>query len=132
MSETSNFKGSFQSFVQTNYPSAIEIEQLSIHSERSLLLSVKNNDSKSTEQSLPNHITNVVETNKTVSDCESLPKNRVRHEYPLTKWSKREIAAKIRTERDRKFENIKRINEKITRGAEFIKVHNTIAELYCD
>jgi len=58
-----------------------------------------------------------------VSDCELLAKKRVRHDYPLTKWSKRERAAKIRTERDRKFENIKRINEKIPRGAEVIKVH---------
>lgn len=123
MSESSNLKESFQSFVPTNYSSTIEIEQLNIPSQRSLLLSVKNIDSKLTEQSLPKNITDVVKTNKTVSDRELLAKKRVRKEYPLTKWSKREMAAKIRTERNRKFENIKMTNEKIKRGAEFIKVY---------
>lgn len=123
MSESSNLKESFQSFVPTNYSSAIEIEQLNIPNQRSLLLSVKNIDSKLTEQSLPKNVTDVVKTNKTVSDRELLAKKRVRQEYPLTKWSKREMAAKIRTERNRKFENIKMTNDKITRGAEVIKVY---------
>jgi len=81
-------------------------------------LSVELIDSKLTEQSLP-------------KNCEMSTKKRFEHEYPLTKWSKRKIAAKIRTELDTKFENIKRINKTITRGAEAIKVH-FIAELYCN
>lgn len=137
MSESPNLKESFQSFVPANYSSAIDSEQLSVHSERSLLSSVKNIDSKLTEQSLPKNVTDDVKTNSTVSDSVLLAKKHIRHEYPLTKWSKRQMAAKIRTERDSKFENIKRINEKITRGAEVIKVHiicvhYMIADLYCD
>jgi len=114
--------------IPTNYSSAIGIEQLSIHSERSLLSSVETINSKSTEQlqSLKNVTKNVIKTNKTVSGRESLTKKL---EYPLTKWSKREMAAKIRTERDRKFENIKMINEKIKRGAEVIKVYIVFAEI---
>jgi len=93
---------------------------------------VETNNSKSTENSSQKNVTyDVVNTNKTVSDCESFAKKRVQPEYPLTKWSKREIAAKNQTERDKKYENIKRINEKIKRGAEAIKVHNVISELYC-
>jgi len=124
-------KESSQSFVPANYSSAIDIEQLSVHSERSLLSSVKNIDSKSTEQSLSTNVTAVIKTNNTVSDCVLLAKKHIRHEYPLTKWSKRQRAAKIRTERDSKFENIKRINEKITLGAEVIKVHNMCALYGC-
>jgi len=95
---------------------------------------VKNIDSKSTEQSLPKNATDVVKTKNTVSDCELIAKKHIRQEYPLTKWSKRQMAAKIRTERDRKFENIKMINENITRAAEVIKVHNMcpLYDLYCD
>lgn len=132
MSESSNLKDKSQSFIPINYSSAIETEQLSVHSARNLLLSVETNNSKSTENSSQKNVTyDVVNTNKTVSDCESFAKKRVQPEYPLTKWSKREIAAKNQTERDKKYENIKRINEKIKRGAEAIKVHNVISELYC-
>ncbi|KAF0760701.1 Uncharacterized protein FWK35_00009336 [Aphis craccivora] len=112
---------SSQSIAPTNYSSITEIEQLSIHSEKSLSLSVKTIDSKSTNQKLQKNITNDFKNKKTIGDCESFAKKHVRHEYPLTKWSKRERAAKIRMERDRKFENIKRFNETITLGAETIK-----------
>ncbi|XP_022175737.1 uncharacterized protein LOC111037460 [Myzus persicae] len=127
MSESSNLNESFQLFFPSDYSSAIEIEQLSIHSERNLSLSAETINSKSTEQLSLKNVTNVVKSNKTVKDCESFAKKL---EYPLTKWSKREMAAKIRAERDRKFESIKKINEKITRGAEFLK--NTSGKTQAD
>lgn len=123
MSESSNLKKSFQSIPPTNYSSTIEIEQLSIHSKKILSLSEETIDSKSADQKLQKKITDVFKNNETIGDCESVAKKHVRHEYPLTKWSKRKRTAKIRTERDRKFENIKRFNETITRGAETIKVY---------
>jgi len=123
MSESSNLKKFFQSIAPTNYFSTIDIEQLSIHGEKNLSFSVETINSKSTDEKLQNNITDVFKNNKMIGDCESVAKNHVWHEYPLTKWSKRERAAKIRTERDRKFENIKRFNETITRGAEIIKVY---------
>jgi len=123
MSESSNLKKSFQSIAPTNYSSTIKVEQSSIHSKKSLTLSEETVDSKSTDQKLQKKITDVFKNNETIGDCESVAKKHVRHEYPLTKWSKRERAAKIRTERNRQFENIKRFNETITRGAETIKVY---------
>jgi len=124
MSELSNLEKSFQSLAPTNYSSAIEIEQLSIHNERSLSLSVETIDSKPTDRTLQKNVIYVVNNNETIGDCELSTKKRIQHEYPLTKWSKRKRAAKINTERDRKFENIKRFNETITRGAEIIKVYS--------
>jgi len=50
-------------------------------------------------------------------------KKNIQHKYPLTERSKRERAAKIRMEKERKSEDIKHINETITRGAEVIRVY---------
>lgn len=121
MSGSSSLKRSLQPSILTNYSSAeIETDELSSHSE-----SAETYDSTLTEQPLLQTIvTDVFENNQsTVNGCNPSSKKSGQPEYPLTKWHKREIAAKIRKERDRKLENIKRINETITRGASAIKVH---------
>lgn len=48
------------------------------------------------------------------------------HKYPLTERSKRRMAIKIRMERERKSEQINKINEQITHSAKVIKVYGII------
>lgn len=45
-----------------------------------------------------------------------------RGKYPLTEESKRDTAARIRAERERQSEQIRKTNEKIVRGVEVLKV----------
>lgn len=57
-----------------------------------------------------------------LSDLKLSTEKTVERKYPFTEKSKREMAAKIRTQREKEFDQIKKINETITHGAEVIKV----------
>ncbi|VVC42100.1 Hypothetical protein CINCED_3A021681 [Cinara cedri] len=88
--------------------------------------------SKSIEQplSLSENITNVIINNETAAmDLKLSMKKPVRRKYPFTEKSKREKETIIRTQREEKYEQIKKMNEMITHGAEVIKVR--ASRIFC-
>lgn len=105
MIEMSNFEDS-QSLNSTNTPEDIEQSEMYHDStERSIGL----------EDSLKNI--------KTDDDFKISSKKNNHRKFPLTEWSKREMAVRIRIEREKKLEQTKKFNQMITRGAEVIRVY---------
>lgn len=117
MSELSSFKES-QSFISGTYSGSIE--QSKIDLEETISSTIK---SSSIELSVSEaNATNIIEYDK--ASGEFAIKKIIPSKYPLTEKSKRDRAAKVRMERERKSEQIKKINENITLGVEAIKVRN--------
>lgn len=127
MSELSNLRASLSFISKINLGST---EQSQVNLEG--ISSAGKIKSSSIEQSFldKNHTVNDNKTDESVGGFELLTRKNVQAKYPLTERSKREKAAKIRVERERKSEQIKKINENITCGAEAIKVHNGVHNYY--
>lgn len=100
----SNFENS-QSLNLTNTPEKIEQSEI---------------DHGSTDRSLglEDSLVNI----KTDDNLKISSKKNNHSKFPMTEWSKREMTARIRIEREKKLEQTKIFNQKIIRGAEVIKV----------
>lgn len=108
MSESTKSIKSWENY-SSNYSE--EISQLEIDCEQSF--SSKDNNS---------NLDKKLENDAIGDDLKLTTKKNIEPKYPLTEWSKRKRAEKIRKERDWEFEQIKKTNDAITRGAEIIKV----------
>lgn len=80
--------------------------------------------SDSNEKLLSENSTININNNNIGNDLKVSIKKSIK--YPLTERSKRVMAAKIRTERERKTEQINKINKTITFNAQIIKVDKRI------
>jgi len=118
MSKLSNFNEFLQSY--NSETSSQTSQQLLIESENSL--SVEQNNSNSSEHSCSENLENVFKNNNNDNYFKLSSIKSINYKYPLTEKSKRDMAAKIQMERKNKSEQIKKINEKMSSGAEIIKV----------